>query len=124
MSKFMFVGKRIVLIVSLASLPGALPVMAAEKARVIQTNAAGDNVHIIDPVTNKVVGTIEGIDVPHGTVISPDGSRIYITEEPTRTMDVVDSKTLKGIKKVPLSGRPNNLAFTVDGLKVYVGIAQ
>ncbi len=101
-----------------------LPLSAASAVRVIQTNAAGDNVHVIDPATNKVVGTIEGIDVPHGAVIAPDGSRIYITEEPTRTMDVVDSKTLRVIKKVPLTGRPNNLAVTKDGRKVYVGIAQ
>jgi YVTN family beta-propeller protein len=93
-------------------------------SRVMQTNAAGDNVHIIDPATNKVVGTIEGIEVPHGIVIAPGGARIYITEEPTRTMDAVDAKTLKVIKKVPLSGRPNNLAVTADGKKVYVGIAQ
>ena len=102
----------------------SLPLAAGLNPRVIQTNSAGDNVHIIDPATNKVVGTIEGIDVSHGTVIAPGGARIYITEEPTRTMDVVDSKTLRVIKKVPLSGRPNNLAVTSDGRKVYVGIAQ
>ncbi len=101
-----------------------LPLGAQLRPRVIQTNSAGDNVHVIDPATNQVVGTIEGIDVSHGTVIAPGGARIYITEEPTRTMDVVDSKTLRIIKKVPLSGRPNNLAVTSDGRKVYVGIAQ
>src|SRR5262245_1941940 len=30
---------------------------SAQKTRIIQTNAAGDNVHIIDPATNTVVGT-------------------------------------------------------------------
>jgi YVTN family beta-propeller protein len=108
----------------IAALTSALPAAGAMKARVVQTNSAGDNVHVIDPATNKVVGTIEGIEVPHGTVISPDGARIYVTEEATKTMDAVDSKTLKIIKKVPLSGRPNNLAVTKDGKKVYVGIAQ
>lgn len=102
----------------------ALPAAGALKERVVQTNSAGDNVHVIDPTTNKVVGTIEGIEVPHGTVLSPDGTRIYVTEEATKTMDAVDAKTLKVIKKVPLSGRPNNLAVTKDGKKVYVGIAQ
>jgi YVTN family beta-propeller protein len=102
----------------------ALPVAGALHERVVQTNSAGDNVHVIDPATNKVVGTIEGIEVPHGTILSPDGTRIYVTEEATKTMDAIDSKTLKVIKKVPLSGRPNNLAVTKDGKKVYVGIAQ
>lgn len=98
--------------------------IAANKARVIQTNAAGDNVHVIDPATNQVVGVIHDIEVPHGVVIAPDGSSIYVTEEPTRTLDVVDAKTLKVTKKIPLSGRPNNLDVTKDGQRVYVGIAQ
>ena len=109
---------------TIAALVAVLPVMGARKERVVQTNAAGDNIHIIDPLTNKVVGTIEGIEIPHGAVIAPDGTRIYVTEESTRSMVAVDSKTLKIIKKVPLSGRPNNIAVTLDGRKVYVGIAQ
>ena len=102
----------------------ALPFLAESKALVLQTNAAGDNVHLIDPVSNKVVGTIEGIEVPHGVAISPDGTRIFITEEPTRTLDVVDAQTRKIIKKIPLTGRPNNVDVAVDGSHVYVGIAQ
>src|SRR5262245_2262252 len=42
------------------------------KPRIIQTNSAGDNVHIIDPATNKVVGEITGIEVGHGAVGAPD----------------------------------------------------
>ena len=38
-------------------------------ARIIQTNAAGDNVHVIDPATNKVVGVINDIEVPHGVTV-------------------------------------------------------
>ena len=40
----------------------ALP-LAASTVRIIQTNSAGDDVSIIDPATNKVVGTITGIEV-------------------------------------------------------------
>src|SRR5881397_2467183 len=36
---------------------------AANKVRIIQTNSAGDTVSIIDPVTNKVVGEVKGIEV-------------------------------------------------------------
>jgi hypothetical protein len=34
------------------------------KLRILQTNSAGDNIHIIDPATNKVVGEIKGIETP------------------------------------------------------------
>ena len=92
--------------------------------RVLQSNSAGDNIHIIDPATNKVVGMIDDIEVPHGLVISPDGRRIYVTDEALRTLDVVDAKTLKVGKRIPLSGRPNNVDVSKDGAYVYVGIRQ
>jgi YVTN family beta-propeller protein len=57
-------------------------------------------------------------------VIAPDGRRIYVTDESLRTLDVVDAKTLKVAKRIPLSGRPNNVAVSIDGARVYVGIAQ
>src|SRR5512132_425867 len=76
---------------------------ADKKVRIIQTNSAGDNVHIIDPVTNKVVGVIEGIEVNHGAAVAPDGSRIYISNEADNTLDVVDGKTLRVTSKVKLS---------------------
>ena len=97
---------------------------APNKVRILQTNSAGDNVDIIDPVTNKVVGEIKGIEVNHGVGASPDGSRIYVSDEAESTLDVTDAKTLKVIKHIPLSGHPNNLAVSPDGKRVYVAIAQ
>jgi YVTN family beta-propeller protein len=94
------------------------------KVRIIQTNSAGDNIHLIDPATNKVVGVIEGIEVNHGVGGAPDGSRIYISDEAQSTLDVVDAKSLKVIKRIPLSGHPNNLAVGKDGRRVYVAIIE
>jgi YVTN family beta-propeller protein len=91
---------------------------------VLQSNAAGDNIHVIDAATNRVVRTIEGIEVPHGLVISPDGTRIYVSNEALRTLDLVDAKTLGVTKRIPLSGRPNNVAVGKDGRWVYVGIRE
>src|SRR5712672_77061 len=101
----------------------ALP-LAASTVRIIQTNSAGDNVHVIDPATNKVVGIINGIEVSHGAAVAPDGSRIYVSDEADSTLDVVDAKSLKVIKRIPLSGHPNNIAIGRDGRRVYVGIIQ
>jgi len=96
----------------------------ASKVRIIQTNSAGDNVDLIDPATNTVVGEITGIEVNHGAAAAPDGSRLYISNEADSTLDVVDTRTLKVTKKVPLSGHPNNIAAGRDGRHVYVAIAQ
>jgi len=96
----------------------------ADMVRVYVTNAAGDNVHVIDPATNKVVQVIKGIESAHGINFAPDGSRVYISNEADNTLDVVDRKSGKFIKKVPLSGHPNNIAVTKDGGRIVVAIAE
>ena len=110
-------------IVALASASASL-VAQSRSVYIIQTNAAGDNSHVIDPVTNKVVATIEGTEVPHGIAGAPDGKHVYITNESMHTLDVVDPKTWKVTKQIHLSGRPNNVMVSKDSKKVYVGIAQ
>jgi YVTN family beta-propeller protein len=95
----------------------------AAQLRVIQTNFAGDTIHIIDPATNKVVGKIEGMEATHGITVAPDGSRIYISEEADNTVTVIDGKTLKVTKKIPLSGNPNLIDITPDGKSIYAAIA-
>ncbi len=107
-------------VVALAFAPAA----SAQTVRIVQTNSAGDNVHVIDPVTNQVVGEIKGIERAHGAIASPDGKLLYVANESDDTVDIVDMKTLKVIEKVLLSGRPNNIAITPDGKKVYTAIAQ
>lgn len=97
--------------------------LAASSVRIIQTNSAGDDVSIIDPATNKVVGTIHGIEVNHGAAAAPDGSRFYISDEDRSTLDVVDAKTLQVTKSIRLSGHPNNISISKDGRRVYVSIA-
>ena len=65
-----------------------------------------------------------GIEAGHGAGAAPDGSRIYVSDEAESTLDIVDAKSLAILKKVPLSGHPNNMAVGKDGSRVYVGIAQ
>ena len=108
-----------VLLLALAAAP--LPLRAAT-VRIVQTNAAGDSVMLIDPATNRVVGEIGGIEVNHGAAVAPDGSRLYVTNEAESTLDVADLKTLTVIKHIPLTNHPNNVAVSKDGTRVYAAI--
>src|SRR3954447_14483774 len=80
--------------------------LGAATVRIVQTNAAGDSVMLIDPATNKVVGEIKGIEVNHGVAAAPDGSRFYVTNEAESTVDVADAKTLAITKHIPLTNHP------------------
>jgi YVTN family beta-propeller protein len=99
----------------------SLPLTAAS-VRIYQTNSAGDDVHVIDPATNKVVMRVKGIEVPHGVVASPDGTKAYISCESENTLWAVDAATGKLIAKAPLSGHPNNISISNDGKRVFVAI--
>jgi YVTN family beta-propeller protein len=116
----------------LATLKYLLPMLAlglaplpasASTVRIYITNAAGDSIHVIDPVTNKVVQEIKNYVGAHGIDFAPDGSKVYVTNEDTETLDVLDRKTGKLIKKVTLSGHPNIVAVTKTG-KIVVAIAR
>jgi YVTN family beta-propeller protein len=98
--------------------------LPAPGVRIVQTNSAGDAVSVIDPASNKVVGEIRDIEANHGAAAAPDGSRLYITNETESTLDVADAKTLTVIRRIPLSGHPNNLSISKDGRRVYIAIAQ
>lgn len=108
---------------AIASLAGSVDGQTGT-VRIVQTNAAGDNVHLIDPVTNEVVDVIEGIPMAHGVTSAPDGRVLYFSNEHDRTLDVVPTQTLAVAQKIPLSGRPNNIAITPDGRKLYVAITR
>jgi YVTN family beta-propeller protein len=100
----------------------SLPAAALGQVRIVQTNSQGDNLHLIDPATNAIVGEITGIPLAHGAAASPDGRRLYVSSEGKRTLDVVDVGTRSIIKEIPLSGRPNNIYLSRDGSLLYVAI--
>jgi YVTN family beta-propeller protein len=92
--------------------------------RIIQTNSGDDTISLIDPATNAIVGTIKGVPINHGAAAAPDGTRLFFSSEAERVLAVVDAQTLAIVKKVPLSGRPNNISIARDGRRVYVAIVS
>jgi YVTN family beta-propeller protein len=98
--------------------------LAAGTVRIYVTNLAGTTISVVDPVTNKVVHEISDIEVPESVRFSPDGSRLYITQGSESVLTVLDQKTGKLIKKVPISGHANDLAVTWDGKWILVCVAE
>jgi YVTN family beta-propeller protein len=91
--------------------------------RILQSNNAGDVQHVIDPVTRRVVGVIEGCPRPHNLFAHPDGLYFYCTNEAESTLDVFDTRSLELVEQIPLTARPNKGAINKKHRKIYVGIA-
>src|SRR5579872_3275548 len=96
--------------------------LAAATARIYVTNRGGTTISVIDPATNKVVQTIRGIESPEVVRFSPDGSRLYIATRSVDELYVMDRKSGKYIKKIPLSGWANDAMVTSDGKLILVCI--
>ena len=107
--------------VSCLVLLAALP-MLASSVRIYQTNSAGDDLDVIDPATNHVVMKIKDVEAAHGVTFSPNGERAYITCEGDSTVWVVETKDGRLVRKIPLSGHPNNIAISKDGHYVFAAI--
>src|SRR3954449_7799809 len=111
-------SRTILGVLGLAALGLVAETAWAQTARVYVTNSAGDNIHVIDPATNKVVQVINGIEGAHGIDFSPDGTRVYVSNEADTTLDVFERQSGRLLTKVKLSGHPNNISTTKDGGRV------
>ena len=114
------IGRRLLLSALLLTVSSAV----TAQVRIVQTNSQGDNIHLIDPATNTIAGEIKGVPINHGAAALPDGSLFFFSSEAEQTLHVVDARTLQTTKKIPLTGRPNNISISKDGTRVYVGIVS
>ena len=77
---------------------------------------------------NTSLSNAVGIEAARGVAGSPDGTRLYVTNEAERSVDVVDVTTLDGanqahvIERIQLSGGPHNIAISRDGRTVYAAM--
>ena len=89
-----------------------------------QTNAAGDDVHVIDVATHEVVKHLKVGPNPHGIAAPDDASVVYIAIEnfksPVGELIWVNPRTYEITHRLTIGPKPNQIACTPDGRWVYV----
>jgi len=75
-------------------------------------------VSVIDTATSGVT-TIDVGNLPIGVAVSPDGSKVYVTNIDSNTVSVIDTAT-NGVTSIAVGSRPEGVAVTPNGSKVYV----
>ncbi len=94
----------------LGMLSAATPLFAASNL-IYVANRGGTTINVIDAATNKVVQTIDNIEAPEVIQFSRDGSQLYIFSRAENFLIVMDRKSGKIVKKVPISGWANGLCL-------------
>jgi YVTN family beta-propeller protein len=69
------------------------------------TNAEG-TVSVIDSATYNVTATIEVQDFPIGVSVTPDGSRVYVTNSDSNNVSVIDAAANTVIATVKVGSNP------------------
>jgi len=68
---------------------------------------SGDNVSVIATATNAVIATIPVGSSPAGAAVTPDGTRVYVTNAGSGTVSVIDAATNAVTATVPVVGVPS-----------------
>jgi DNA-binding beta-propeller fold protein YncE len=80
-------------------------------------SASGGVWKVIDANSGKVTASIDSGGIgPHNTVVSPDGSRIYLGPRRTNYLAVASTRTNRVIRKIgPVGGAGGVRPFTING---------
>ncbi|HWB10124.1 MAG TPA: cytochrome D1 domain-containing protein [Pirellulales bacterium] len=108
------------LLVGLAILVSAADAGASRPLQKLYVaNSAGDDIHVIDTATNRVIGRVAVGPQPHGLAATAAGDLLLITIENTGgdSGELVwfDPRTDKVTRRLTIGPRPNQLACTPDG---------
>ncbi|MBI3962860.1 MAG: YncE family protein [Deinococcus sp.] len=70
--------------------------------------------------SNRVIATVRVREAPLGVAGSPDGSRVYVTNQFDSTVSVIDTTSNRVTATVRIESGPIGVAVSPDGLQIYV----
>jgi YVTN family beta-propeller protein len=100
-----------------STLPGAVPYELSQiPPRVYVPNSTANTVDVIDPMTFKVIDHFNVEAIPHHVTPSWDKSALYVDNEGSSSLTVLDIHTGRASGRISIPF-PYNLYFTPDGTK-------
>src|SRR6478672_12727844 len=94
----------------------AEPTRPAVSQKLYVANSAGNDLHVIDTATNKVIKRVEVGPQPHGLVATKDGRQLFLTIENDAGEEGelvwFDPLTDTVTNRMKVGPRPNQLACT------------
>ncbi len=94
---------------------------AGERQKLYILSSAGNDVTVVDVASNKIIGSIEVGDRPHGLASPASQDVLYVATEFDNGLVVVDPLRDVVIKRYNVfSARPNEIDVTSDGRFVYM----
>jgi YVTN family beta-propeller protein len=106
------------LLVALSGSPIAGP--GVDEAKLPPPDRSADGIGLVDLETKKLVRVFPSGDDPESFDLSPDGRTVYISNEETAEMSVLDRSTGRITGRVKVGVEPEGVTVRPDGRVVYV----
>jgi YVTN family beta-propeller protein len=105
------------------SVLGAMLAGAKASAETHVYVVSGDALTVIDPSTQTVQDSIPVGASPARVAVSPDGTRVYVTNTGSSSVSVVETATHTVVATIPVGASPSAIAVTPDGQWLYITTA-
>jgi YVTN family beta-propeller protein len=106
------------LFVALSGSPIAGP--GVDESTLPPADRSADGIGVVDLATRKVVRMYPSGQDPETFDVSPDGTRLYVSNEETAEMSVLDLSRGDIVARVPVCGEPEGVTVAPGGAVVYV----
>jgi YVTN family beta-propeller protein len=79
-----------------------------------------NKVSVINTINNTVIANIALTGNPNATAVSPDGSKLYVSNQGSGTVTVINTANNSILNTIPGFSQPNAMALSKDGTHLYV----
>jgi YVTN family beta-propeller protein len=107
------------LLVALSGSPIAGP--GVDESKLPPPDRAADGIGVVDLATGKLLRTYDSGQDPEAFDLSPDGTRVYVSNEDAAQMSILDLTSGKVTERVPVGEEPEAVSVRPDGREAYVG---
>ena len=106
--------------VALSGSPKCPPTMPDAECEKLKSDPALDGVAVVDVATRKTIKTLpSGLD-PETFDVSPDGTKLFISNEAADSATIVDIASGKAVANVKVGREPEGVTLTPDGKSVWI----
>ncbi len=88
--------------------------------RACLANYYGNSITLVDVITDEIITTVPGFNLPQNAQFSQDGSTLYVANSGGSNVMVVDMVTNTILDSIAVGGWPIGMAMTEDGGTLYV----
>jgi len=122
-ARFQHTGARATMIALVAAVVVGSSLLSTAQGpgwRAYVTNFDGDGISVVDLDRRAVIATVKTGRKPHGVVVAPDGSNLFVSNEGDGTLTIIDPVRHRVRATVPVGGAPHQIEITRDGRHVLV----